>query len=82
MSALPAPDDDATPDGLPTVTASAALDDAVWFQRYPHRRFRMRDVRGAGDRDKDIAAHWFAAAYPELFAKSVRKGRKAAGGRR
>jgi hypothetical protein len=42
-----------------------------------------RDVVSVADRDKDIAALWFAAAYPEsLFNKSARKGRKAVGGRR
>ena len=34
------------------------------------------------DRDKAIAPWWFAAAWPELFAQSVRKARRTAGGRR
>jgi hypothetical protein len=45
------------------------------------RTFTRKGI-SLGDRDKDIATLWFAAAYPELFAKSVRKGRKAAGARR
>jgi hypothetical protein len=42
-----------------------------------------RNLVSVADRDKDMAALWYAAAYPEvLFDKSLRKGRKAVGGRR
>jgi hypothetical protein len=34
------------------------------------------------DSDRALAPLWFAAVYPELFAKSARKGRQAMAGRR
>jgi hypothetical protein len=41
-----------------------------------------REVISVADRDKDIAALWFAAAYPDLFAQSMKRGRKVATGGR
>jgi hypothetical protein len=34
------------------------------------------------DSDTEIAVAWYTTAYPELFAKALKKGRKATGGRR
>jgi hypothetical protein len=64
----------------------ARAGDGGWWliRRRGLLRTFTRTVTHVADRDKAIAALWFAAAYPdeEIFGKAVKRGRKAVGGRR
>jgi hypothetical protein len=88
-----------------SVSEADALDDRVWFARYPNRLFRARPGDGGlwlirrrrqggdpdvylrtftrpvpplGDNDGELAAAWYAAAWPDWPVERVQKAARKA----